>query len=345
MRKILYITLGIMVLAAFIGVFAFINADKLLDRFIEGQSAVAEPRMDLLEGSDMKLITVGTAAPLPGDRVQTCNVIFVNGQFLIFDVGRGAASAIEKLRLPQHLIEAIFISHWHSDHYLDLPHLVNRSWILGRQSPLAIYGPEPIDSIIGGMRSFLYQDQIFREAHHGQEILVRSNAEVVPHTIAYQDSQYGSVVYDHNGVRVTAFEVDHQPVRSSLGFRVDYMGKSIVLSGDTKYCENIITYAKDADILVHEAVQKDFIIRGAKLQDRLGNHRNATMLRDLLEYHASAEEAAKVAAAAGVKKLILSHLAPTPENPVSRRFYVGGLDDIYKGPILLAEDGDIYSIN
>jgi ribonuclease Z len=332
-----------MILAAFIGVFAFINADKLIDRFIEGQSEGSQQRLDLLEAPGMSLITVGTAAPLPGDRSQSCNAIFVNGQFLVFDLGRGAAGAIEKLRLPQQSVSAVFISHWHSDHYLDLPHFVNRSWMLGRKSPLNIYGPNPIDSILGGMQAFLYQDQTFREEHHGKSILDRSAAPVIPNLINLQGTEEQEV-YNNNGVKVFAFQVNHDPIDHSLGFRIEYGGRNIVLSGDTKKSDQLIRYAKGADILVHEAMQKDFISRASALQEKQGNVRNATILKDIVDYHSSPEDAAAVAAAAGAKKLILSHLAPTPENPISRRFYTRGLEDIYDGPILLAEDGDLYTI-
>ena len=332
-----------MVLAAFIGVFAFINADKLIDRFIEGQSEGAQQRMDLLEAPGMSLITVGTAAPLPGERSQSCNAIFVNGQFLIFDLGRGAAGAIERLRLPQQFVSAVFISHWHSDHYLDLPHFVNRSWMLGRKSQLNIYGPNPIDSILRGMQAFLYKDQEFREEHHGESVLNRSSASSIPHLIDLKtDEEF--MVYNKDGVTVSAFRVNHNPIDPSFGFKVKYEGRSIVISGDTKKSDQVIRHAKGADILVHEAMQKDFIGRAAALQEKQGNSRNATILRDIVDYHSSPEDAAAVAAAAGVQKLILSHLAPTPENPISRRFYTRGLEDIYAGPILLAEDGDLYTI-
>ena len=333
-----------MILAAFIGVFAFINADKLIDRFIEGQSEGAQQRMDLLEAPGMRLITVGTTAPLPGDRVQSCNVIFANGQFLVFDLGRGAAGAIEKLRLPQQSISAVFISHWHSDHYLDLPHLVNRSWMVGRNSPLKIFGPTPIDSILGGMQSFLYQDQAFREEHHGASIINAHEGSSLGYLIDLKSNE-AQKVYNNDGVAVTAFLVNHDPVTPSLGYKIEFNGRSIVLSGDTKKSDQVIRYAKGADILVHEAMQKDFIGRAAKLQEEQGNIRNATILKDIVDYHSSSEDAAEVAAAAGVKKLILSHLAPSPENPISRRFYTQGLEDIYSGPILLAEDGDLYTID
>lgn len=333
-----------MILATFIGVFAFINADKLIDRFIRQQAESVDFRTDLLEAPGMSLITVGTGAPIPSERVQSCNVIFVNGQFLVFDLGRGAASEIEKLRLPQQNITAVFISHWHSDHFMDLPHLINRSWQMGRANELPIYGPKPIDSILGGMRAMMHMEQHFREIHHGQEIMDQSLANGKANIIA-TEANIETVVYQKDGVVVTAFEVEHDPISPSLGFKISYEGKSIVLSGDTKKSEQVIKFSKGADILVHEAMQKDFILRAAELQKELGNTRNATMLYDIVDYHTTPLEAAEVADAANVKKLILSHLAPAPENTISRRFFTRGLDEVYSGPILLAEDGDIYTVN
>lgn len=91
-------------------------------------------------------------------------------------------------------------------------------------------------------------------------------------------------------------------------------------------------------------MQKDFIKRGSDLMKEMGNDRNAKILSDVLDYHATPQEAATVAQQAGVKKLILSHLAPVPENPISRRFFKRGLGDIYNGPIVLADDGDEHLI-
>ncbi len=343
MKKILFTTLALILLGALIGVFAFINADKLIDRYIEGQSEGITFRTDVMEGDAMRLITIGTSAPLPSDRNQSCNVVIANGQLLVFDIGRGTAQAIERIRLPQPLIEAVFITHWHSDHFVDLPQLINRSWQLGRKHPLPVFGPEPIDTILRGINAMLSKEQQFRQEVHGVSIMDVSEASVITQEIHISGDQ-SKVVYDKGGVRVTAFEVDHHPVSPALGYRIDYQGKSIVISGDTRRSENLATHAKGADILVHEAMQMDFIRRAAQLQKESGEERNAIMLEGMAEYHSSPMDAAEVAQRAGVKKLILSHLAPVPENPISRRFFTKGMDEVYSGPILLAEDGDIFII-
>jgi len=344
MKKVSYILLVVLVLILFIGVFAFINQDKLVDRFISRATAATSFRYELLDlDIPIRLVTVGTGSPLPGERVRSCNAVFVNGKFFVFDVGPGASRAIERLRLPLDRLEGIFITHWHADHYMDLPELVNRSWLLNRSTDLHLYGPEPLDSIYAGMSQFLHIENHYRVAHHGADIMDPSLALPITHLIT-PDHQGYQKVYDVDGVVIEAFTVDHAPVDPALGYRISYQGKSLVISGDTKKSEQVIKYARDADILLHEALAFDLIKRAIDLQKEADNSRSTTILEDILEYHVSPQEAAEVAEAAGAKKLILTHLGPAPENPISRRFYASDLDDIYRGPVLLAEDGDLYII-
>lgn len=344
MKKLSYILLVLFLLLLFVGVFAFINQEKLVDRFISRQSDALSFRTDLLEDNDdIKLVTVGTGSPLPGERVRSCNAVFVGGKFFVFDVGPGASRAIESLRLPMDQLERIFITHWHADHYIDLPELINRSWLIGRTNPIHLHGPDPLDTIVQGMSQFMGIENQFRVDHHGDEFFDIEIALPVSHTITLDDMGYQKV-YDQGGVTVEAFAVDHEPISPALGYRIKYKGKSLVISGDTKRSDQVIKYAKDADILLHEALAFDLIERGITFQKEKGNKRSVTILTDIVDYHTSPREAAEVAAAAGAKKLILTHLGPAPENPISRRFYAPDLDDVYEGSVLLAEDGDLYII-
>lgn len=344
MKKFFYVFVVLALLTVFVLIFAYINQEKLIDRFIENQSRGAAFHYELLEDTaSIALVTVGTAAPLPSDRVQSCNAVFVNGKFFVFDVGEGALDKMEDLRLPLDRIDAVFITHWHSDHFIDLPGLINRSWQLGRSQDIHVYGPIGLGRIASAIDSLLFDENKYRVAHHGKEIMNPQYSTLIPHSI---DSvgQGMMVIYDQDDVKISVFAVNHSPVEPSFGYRVDYRGKSLVFSGDTSYEENLVGFAADADILVHEAMQKDFISKASKLQEGLGRKRNATILRDVLDYHSTPAEAAHIAEKAHVKKLILTHLAPSPGNPISRRFFRRGLDKIFKGPILLAEDGDIYTI-
>jgi ribonuclease Z len=344
MKKSLYILLILTLLAIFVAIFAYINQEKLIERFIENQAGNASFHNELLEDKEsITLITVGTGAPLPSDRAQSCNVIIVNGKFFVFDLGEGSLEKLEDLRLPIDKVNAVFISHWHSDHFIDLPGLINRSWQLGRVNDLYVYGPKGVNRVVSAIDSLLVDENIYRMEHHGAHIMDPQYARGIPYEIDVSGNEM-VVLYDQEGIKISAFSVSHEPVSPSYGFRVDYKGKSVVYSGDCSYDERLIEHAQGADILIHEAMQKDFISRASALQVKLGNTRNAQILKDVVGYHSTPQEAAQVAQKANVKKLILSHLAPAPGNPISRRFFNIGLDDIYKGPILLAEDGDIYTI-
>lgn len=344
MKKFLYIFLVLAVLGAFVLIFAYINQDKLINRYIERQSSSVSFRTEFLEPSDeITLITVGTGSPLPSKRVQTCNAIFVNGHFFVFDAGEGASRKMELLRLPVNEIDAVFISHWHSDHYIDLPDLVNRSWQLGRDNPIEIYGPEPLDSVIAGLNMFLYPEIGFRRDHHGPELMNVDNALIQGNTVSVEQMTK-TLVYEKDGIQIYAFLVDHLGVTPSLGYRLEYDGKSIVISGDTKKSDNLIRHAEGTDLLLHEAMQMDFVSRAADYQEELGNERNATIARRMMLYHSSSKDAAEVANEAGAKKLVLYHLTPSPENPISRRFYTLGLHDVYSGPIIIAKDGNIFRV-
>jgi ribonuclease Z len=344
MKKFFYVFVVLALLTVFVLIFAYINQEKLIDRYIENQSHGADFHYELLDDKEsIVLVTVGTAAPLPSDRVQSCNAVFVNGKFFVFDAGEGALDKMEDLRLPLDRIDAVFISHWHSDHFIDLPGLINRSWQLGRVQDVHLYGPIGSLRIASAIDSLLLDENKYRVAHHGKEIMNPEYSSLIPHAI---DSVGGDmmVIYDQDDIKISVFNVNHTPVEPSYGFRVDYRGKSLVFSGDTSYEEKLADYADGADILVHEAMQKDFISRASKMQKEMGRNRNSTILTDVLEYHTTPAEAAQIAEKAQVKKLILTHLAPSPGNPISRRFFRRGLDKIFKGPILLAEDGDIYTI-
>lgn len=344
MKKLGIVTLVLLLLLIFVGIFGYINQEKLVERFIIRQSSAAQLRTDLLEKDDkIRLVTVGTGSPIPGQRRLSCNAVFVNGKFFLFDIGDGAANYIEQLRLPLTEIEGIFITHWHADHYFDLPEIINRSWVRGRKKEITVYGPHPIDSIMSGMAHFIGQENSFRVLHHGPELMDMTKALPLVEKIELINTDYKEV-YNNEGIVIAAFEVNHDPVSPAFGYKITFKGKSLVISGDTKRSDVVAKYARDADILLHEALSFDFIERAEKIQREMGIDRNAQILKDIMEYHTNTLEVAEVAASANVKKLILTHLGPAPENPISRTYYTSGMDDIYDGPILLAEDGDLFEI-
>jgi ribonuclease Z len=152
------------------------------------------------------------------------------------------------------------------------------------------------------------------------------------------------VVLDDKGLKVTAFRVNHAPVEPAVGYRFDYKGRSIVISGDTTKVPSVVAISKDVDILLHEALQPKLV---GLLGDAFRNKKMdnlAHVMRDILTYHTTPEEAAQVASESGAKQLIFNHIVP----PMPVRFgypaFVGDAAKFYKGPITVGEDGMLFSL-
>ncbi|MDW3645713.1 MAG: MBL fold metallo-hydrolase [Bacteroidia bacterium] len=345
MRKLLrYSFLALVFLGLLSGILLYNNPYILLDPFIERQAGSSPFRSELLaEEEGIRIITIGTAAPLPSERAQNSTAVFVNGHFFVFDVGVGAVANMERFGLPLNELDGVFISHWHSDHFLDLPYLLNRSWQFGRKGELACYGPTGIDSIFKGIESFLHLENKYRIAHHGPETMDPASALGKPLEIDTEGKD-SKVIYEEAGIKITAILVDHAPIDPAYAFKIEYAGKSVLISGDTKSNENLKKHAEGVDILIHEVLHMEMIQKIGKAVEESGNERNAKILQDVLDYHTSPAEVAKLAQEAAVKKLIFSHMGPAPDLWLMKRAYEKSVDGLFEGPIVFANDGDEFFI-
>lgn len=339
-----YILFFFLILFIGIAFFVYFNQDKILLNLMHRQAENLQMRTDLLEEKEgITVITVGTAAPLPSRRNQSCTAVFVNGHFFVFDVGDGAVQGMENLSLPLNKLNAAFITHWHSDHFIDLPYLINRSWLLGRNSDLEIYAPEGADTIIHSINNMLSLENGYREEHHGKDIINSRYGVGIPFEINLSGIKE-AVVFEKDGIRISAFDVRHDPIEPAFGFKIEYNGKKVVLSGDTRKNENVLAQSQNADLLIHEVMAMDFFKNLSKIQTDLGNDRNAKILIDITDYHTSPRDVAEIAKAANVKKLVLNHLAPSPDNWLLKRLFLNEMEGVYNGEIVLAEDGDFFVV-
>lgn len=240
------------------------------------------------------LILLGTGYPRPDPNHAGPSAVIVAGdRWFVVDAGRGATLRIAGTDLNYANLKAVFLTHLHSDHTAGLPDLFTTSWQFGRKArPLELYGPAGTKRLAEAMLEFFaYDIHIRRDV---QEKHPAAGATITTHIV------HEGVVYDDGTVRVTAFAVDHRPVEPAFGYRFDCGGKSIVISGDTRPTPNLVKFAKNADVLVMEAY----------LPEHFLNVDSPEVAKKLMSYHTRAEEAGDMAAAAGVKTLVLTHLIP-----------------------------------
>ncbi len=315
----------------------------LLQQQLKRQVAQIEKNNQLLQDNEsIYVYTVGTSAPLPGERVQTGTAIIVNGHFFMFDVGDGVVQKAENMGLPLNRLDGIFITHWHSDHMIDLPSLISRSWLLGRTNDLHLYGPDGTDTLNQAINQFLHIENRHRVDHHGHETMDISKARAIPHE--FKNVQGGKeIVYQQDGITITAFDVNHEPIEPAVGYAIEYNGKKVVISGDTKKNDLVVEMAQNADLLLHEVILNSLLQQMESKLKGLGMTRNEKIIHDIQDYHTTPTEVAEIASKANVKKLILHHFAPPPDFRLMKNLYKKELSG-YNGAIHFANDGDVFIV-
>jgi ribonuclease Z len=327
-------------LVALVGTALLLGAcERFMDRQVEKNLSRAET--GLLSSPDMTVVLCGTGSPLAApDRASACTAVIAGGQLILVDVGPGSWKTVDLQNLPTAAVGTILLTHLHSDHIGDLGEATTQSWIAGRTTPLDIYGPTGTERVVAGFQQAYAPDTGYRVKHHGEAALPPDGARAVAHEIALPSDPLGAVtVFEKNGLKVSAFRVDHQPVEPALGYRFDYGGRLVVVSGDTKKSASLQHNAEGVDLLVHEALQPELIQRAARVAKETGRTRLAKLASDIPTYHTSPVEAAEIARDAHVKHLVFTHLVPAPTNFLVRRAFLSGVSNVYTGEVTLGADG------
>ncbi len=291
------------------------------------------------------IVTCGTGTPIPSDRAQSCTAVLVNDLFLLFDAGDGAVRSIEQHPLPIQDIDAVFLTHYHSDHIADLGEVISRSWILGRSQNLPVYGGPGVSRVVRGFNAIYALDDNYRTTHHGEDLLPPEFAGALPELIEDPDGN-ARIVYERDGVTVSAFRVNHPPIEPALGFRIEYGGRSIVISGDTTETESLLEASRNADVLVAEVLSEELTETLECGLKNAGNSRTATLVRDVRTYHIGTTELAQLAENAGVQTLVLTHIVPGFDNgsPQVETFFTTPMSRIFTGELIAANDGTTLEI-
>jgi ribonuclease Z len=317
----------------------------VLSRLVETQAksgldALAANRKALLDPTKLTVVTCGTGNPFPSKRAQACIAVFAGGRFFLFDAGDRAARSMEVLNLPVQDLAAVFITHFHSDHIADLGEVSSRSWILGRATgKLPVYGPEGLQRVVDGFNLVYAPDDRYREAHHGTEIFKPGTGGMKAHPFATPGAG-GALVYDSGGVKIKAYAVDHSPITPSIGYRLEYGGRVVGISGDTVDTTGLAALASGADILVSDVLNRAITEDFECAFSRLGNKRTAQMFQDIRTYHIDTKSLAALATKAGVKTLMLVHMTPSANDQAQATlFFSGAIKAGYSGKLVLAIDG------
>lgn len=309
-------------------------ADALFDRALERN--FSDRAASLLNADGLSVFFCGTGSPLPSQkRAQTCTAIFAGGRFFLVDAGTGSWETVQAAGIPGDRLSGVFLTHFHSDHIGDLGEANLGSWVAGRKGRLHVYGPKGVERVVNGLNEAYALDNIYRTEHHGPEV---ANPDDAGLAFLYYDGPGVEVVYEHDGLKVTAFPVRHDPVTPAVGYRFDYKGRSVVVSGDTAYSPSLVEAANGADVLIHEAQANHMVEKMHDAALSAGNTRLAKILSDIPSYHTTPVEAATAANEAGVNYLALTHLTPAPDNPIAKRLFMRGVSAVRKDHVILAED-------
>ncbi len=284
-----------------------------------------------------EIVFLGTGSPLPSaDRCGAGNVVVAGETSVLVDCGWGAARRLIPAGVRPATIDVALFTHMHTDHMTDVPDFLFQRWTGGATVPLQVYGPDGTQEMIDGFLLALRRDIGFRLAHHGDKLHPDGiKVEVTEVPVSKSPLPFLTL----GGLLIESFEVDHFPVVPAFGYRARFDARSVVLSGDTSFCETLATASEGADMLVCEAMNTQLMTRLIAMLKMTGREREAGLVSDAPSYHIATHEIAKLAARAGVGEVVLSHILPLiPNDSTNETEFIAGMGDLYRGPVRVARD-------
>lgn len=269
--------------------------------------------------AELEVVLLGTGNPLPAaDRAGAATLVRAGSRLLLFDAGRGVCTRLAGAGAIPMMLSGVFLTHLHSDHICDLNDVVTTQWVMSPQpSTLRIFGPPGTREVVDGMLAMLRPDVRYRLAHH-DDLNWEPQLDVV--------EVEAEIALDEHGIRVVVGATDHRPVEPTVGYRVEFEGKAVVVAGDTVPCSGLDALCAGADLYI-QTVLRDDLVRMVP----------AARFQDTIDYHSTLVQAAQTAARNGVKTLVLTHQIPTPA-PDSRDEWVAIAREHFEGAIVFGDD-------
>jgi ribonuclease Z len=269
----------------------------------------------------MRVTLLGTGCPQADPRrFGPASLVRAGERRLLIDCGSGVTQRLLGAGSSGAELDAVLLTHLHSDHVIDLYQLIISSWHQGRDRPQRIFGPP-------GTRAFAQATMELWRREREQRIAWERRPSVAALELEIVEFGEGRI-WESDGVRIAAFEVDHRPVRPAFGFLLETDRCRAAFSGDTTVCENLIAWAKDVDLLVHECfIHREMVARrGGRLDQGLEN---------VAAYHTLSSEVGKVASRAGARALLLNHFVPVA---FDRDALLAEVRADFAGPVVIGED-------
>ena len=285
-------------------------------------------------GQTIKVTLLGTGAPQPSlERFGAATLVEAGGTYFLFDCGRGATQRLWQQKIGVGKVNHLFLTHLHSDHIVGIPDL----WLLGlmpgafgnRKQPLEVWGPAGTEEMMQGLEAAYKWDIKTRVAEYPS---ADSGTVVKAQNVAE------GVVYESAGVKITSFRVNHSDIiDSALGYRLDYEGRSVLISGDTRYSENLIKYGKGVDVFIHEVIAiRDEVMASSPLA------------RKITSFHTTPEDAGKVFAASKPRLAVFTHVAIPPLDPskpsLTTNDIITRTKKFFTGELVVGEDLTVIEI-
>ena len=264
----------------------------------------------------LHLALCGAGGPLPAPKASgPCVAVVAGSRFFIVDVGTDSPRNLGRMGYPVGKVEAVLLTHFHSDHIAEIPTVNLTSWVMGRQGPLKLYGPPGVWRIADGFNEAFALDREYRVTHHGADFMpiefgrLEAIESPVESTLEFGD------------LTVTSFKVNHAPIEPAVGYRFDYKGRSVVITGDTVVTDRLRAVVDDADLLFSDAMSLPIVKTLEGAAEASGQDRLAKILHDIQDYHASVADVAELTRTTGVGMTALYHLVPGPRNALMENIF------------------------
>ena len=274
-----------------------------------------------------RLILLGTGGGPRPRQVSSAaaQVILINGSAYVVDCGDGVARQLVMAGVALPTLRHVFVTHHHSDHNADYGNLLLLAWSAGLRTRVDTWGPPPLARMTTLFFDMNAPDINIRITDEGRE-------QLAPLVHVHELTE-GGLVFEDDSVKVTAALVRHPPIVPAFGYRFDARDRSIVISGDTAVSDNLIKLARGADVLVHE------VLDAAAVERMVRKIPNQSRLKEsILSHHTTAVEAGRVAQAAGVQTLVLSHFVPADDPTITDQMWLEAARTHFRGRIVVGKD-------